>query len=179
VPEAGAVTFGFVGQVSRTKGVLTLVDAVRAAGIPGARLVVGGRGPEADAVAAAGPPVEARGWLDADALEAWYAEIDCLVVPSEWEDPAPLVLNEARARGIPVIGSRTGGIPELVAPECGPLLFPAGDAVALADRLRTFAADPARFVPPPAVAPAGWDDHLAAVLGAYADAGRATERDLG
>ena len=178
-PTPGAVTFGFVGQVSRTKGVLTLVDAMRGAGIPDARLVVGGRGPELEMVTATGPPVEARGWLDAAALEDLYAEIDCLVVPSEWEDPAPLVVNEARPRGIPVIGARIGGIPELVAPQCEALLFPSGDPAALADRLRRFAADPDPFVPVPAAAPADWPEHLAAVLGAYADAAGATERGVG
>lgn len=177
----GRVTFGFVGQVSRAKGVLTLVEAVRRAGLPEARLVVGGRGPELDAVvaSAAGLPVEVRGWLDPAALEALYAEIDCLVVPSEWADPAPLVVNEARARGIPVIGARAGGIPELIAPECVPLLFPPGDGAALAERLRTFAADPAPYTPAPAVAPVGWADHLTAVLGAYRDAAATTERDVG
>lgn len=178
-PEPGAVVFGFVGQVSRTKGVLTLVDAMRAADLPDARLVVGGRGPDLDAVAAAGPPVEVRGWLDDAPLDALYAEIDCLVVPSEWEDPAPLVLNEARARGIPVIGARIGGIPELVAPQCEALLFPSGDAAALADRLTRFAADPDPFVPVPAAAPNDWDGHLREVLAAYRDAAGATERGVG
>jgi glycosyltransferase involved in cell wall biosynthesis len=178
-PTPDRVTFGFVGQVSRTKGVLTLVDAMRGSGLRHARLVVAGRGPALDVVAAEGPPVEARGWLDRDALEGLYAEIDCLVVPSEWPDPAPLVLNEARARGIPVIGARAGGIPELVAPDCVPLLFPAGDREALVDRLRTFAADPAAFVPRPEAAPAGWPGHLAAVTAAYREAAAATERDLG
>jgi glycogen(starch) synthase len=177
-PQPGRVTFGFVGQVSRTKGVLTLVEAVGAAGLPDARLVVGGRGPDLDAVAGAGRPVEARGWLDRDALEALYAEIDCLVVPSEWQDPAPLVVNEARARGIPVIGARAGGIPELIAPECAPLLFPPGDVAALTASLRSFAADPGPFVPAPAVAPAGWADHLAAVIAAYEEAAGATERGI-
>jgi glycogen(starch) synthase len=176
-PRPGAITFGFLGQVSRTKGVITLVDAMRGGRVPGARLVVGGRGPDSEAVASAGAAIEARGWLDDDdAVEALYAEIDCLVVPSEWQDPAPLVVNEARARGIPVIGARIGGIPELVAPECEPLLFPPGDVGALTDRLRRVVADPVRYVPAPAVAPWGWRDHLTAVEAAYQDAAAATER---
>jgi len=173
-PVPGSVTFGFVGQVSRTKGIETLVRAFTAAAIPGARLVVGGRGPDLDIVGGAG--VEARGWLDAAGLDALYAEIDCLVVPSEWQDPAPLVLNEARARGIAVIGAAIGGIPELVAPECAPLLFTARDRSALTGRLQTFAGDPTAFVPAPATAPIDWDDHLDVILAAYDEARTATER---
>jgi glycosyltransferase involved in cell wall biosynthesis len=177
---AGAVTFGFVGQVSRTKGIETLLRAFGAAAVPGARLIVGGRGPDHGLVDAAGGAVEARGWLDPDALDALYREIDCLVVPSEWEDPAPLVVNEARGRGIAVIGAEAGGIPELVAAECRPLLFTPRSVEALRDRLRAFAEDPARYTPPPAAAPIGWDAHLDAVLGAYADASEvATQRGRG
>lgn len=174
-PGAGPPTFGFLGQLSATKGVPTLLRAFSEAAIPGARLLVAGRGPEADLVATH-PDVDYRGWVDADEKAAILRAVDCLVVPSEWQDPAPLVVNEARARGIPVIGARAGGIPELIAPECEPLLYPAGDVAALTVRLREFAADPARYTPVPAAAPVGWTDHLEGVLAAYADAAAATER---
>jgi glycosyltransferase involved in cell wall biosynthesis len=99
------------------------------------------------------------------------------VVPSEWQDPAPLVVNEARARGITVIGARAGGIPELVAPASEALLFTSGDAGELAERLRTFAAEPSRFEAPPEAAPLDWAGHLAGVTRAYAEArAAATER---
>ena len=162
-------TFGFLGQVSAVKGIRTLVRAFAASDLAGARLVVAGRGTDVDAVVdVAG--VDYRGWIDLAGREALYADIDALVVPSEWEDPAPLVVNEARARGIPVIGARAGGIPELIAPASEPLLFPSGDADALAARLREFAAEPARFVAPPEAAPLDWAGHLAGVTRAYADA---------
>jgi glycosyltransferase involved in cell wall biosynthesis len=35
-----------------------------------------------------------------------------LLVPSLWEDPFPRVVNEAMLRGIPVLASDRGGIPE-------------------------------------------------------------------
>jgi glycosyltransferase involved in cell wall biosynthesis len=164
------LTFGFLGRVAADKGVATLLDAFARAGLGDARLVVAGRGPLDAAVQQAGPPVIAAGWVPPARKEALFADLDCLVVPSEWHDPAPVVVNEARGRGVPVIGSAIGGIPELVAPVCAPLLFRPGDADALAARLRTFAADPAAFRPEPEAAPIGWDHHLELVLAAYAGA---------
>ncbi|MGZ4677493.1 MAG: glycosyltransferase family 4 protein [Acidimicrobiia bacterium] len=181
-PPAGAPTFGFVGQVSRVKGIGTLLRAFTDAGIPDARLVVAGRGPDLELVPRDSPAIDAPGWVSRERLDEIYATIDCLVVPSEWQDPAPLVVNEARARGIPVIGARSGGIPELVAPECEALLFAAGDVVALVERLRTFAARPDDFIPTPAAAPMGWTEHLVGIEAAYRDAGvqvQATERGRG
>ena len=163
------LTFGFLGRLAKDKGVATLLDAFTRAALPDAKLVVAGRGDLEDRVLAT-PGVEYAGWVSADEKELLLDRIDCLVVPSEWRDPAPLVTNEARARGIPVIGATIGGIPELVAPECEPLLFPPGDAGALLDRLQTYAASPDRFRPPPATAPLDWEGHLAGVLTAYSDA---------
>ena len=172
-PGAGSpLTFAFLGRVARDKGIATVLEAFRRAALVNARLVVAGRGPLDGAVRDAAGAVTYAGWLDASEKEALLASADCIVVPSEWKDPAPVVVNEARARGIPVIGAEIGGIPELVAPECAPLLFPSGDVGALADRLRTFAAAPARFRPVPAAAPLDWLAHLDGVLEAYEDARR-------
>ncbi|MBM3673533.1 MAG: glycosyltransferase, partial [Actinobacteria bacterium] len=138
------VTFGYLGRLAADKGVVTLLAAFARsfpAGDAGARLLVAGRGPlERDVRSTAN--AEYRGWVDGAEKEALLAEVDVVVVPSEWPDPAPLVVNEARARGIAVVGARSGGIPELVAPECEPLLFPAGDVPALSDRLVRAAAAP-------------------------------------
>jgi glycosyltransferase involved in cell wall biosynthesis len=47
---------------------------------------------------------------------------DALVVPSQWLETGPLVVLEAFAAGIPVIGTRLGGIAELVRDEVDGLL---------------------------------------------------------
>jgi glycosyltransferase involved in cell wall biosynthesis len=163
------ITFGFLGQVSAVKGIRTLARAFVDAAVPGARLVVAGRGTDVDAVTGV-PGVDYRGWVDTAGREALYAEVDAVVVPSEWQDPAPLVVNEARARGIPVIGARVGGIPELIAPASVPLLFEPGDVAGLADRLRGLADAPASFAGEPESAPLDWAGHLGGIASAYADA---------
>lgn len=169
------VTFVYLGRLARDKGVATLLAAfarAREASALGIRLLVAGRG-ELEAEVRAAPGVEYRGWVSGEEKERLLGEADGVVIPSEWPDPATLVANEARGRGIAVIGARSGGIPELVAPECEPLLFPAGDVTALADRLVAFAAVPVR--PAPAAAPIDWAGHLAGTLAAYEDA-RAARR---
>jgi glycogen(starch) synthase len=171
-PPRGEPTFGYIGRLTDVKGVDVLVDAFDASGLaPRCRLVVAGRGPLAARVDASPSGVTNLGWVDDAGKEAFFERIDCLVVPSRWRDPAPLVVNEARARGIPVIGARIGGIPELVPPGSEALLFEPGSVAELAERLRAYAADPARFRPPAHDPLPGWDAHVDALLTAYADAG--------
>jgi glycogen synthase len=169
-PRADALTFGSLGRLTREKGVMTLVDAFVLAKLPNARLVIAGTGPlRADLERRAPPSVELVGWVDGDAKAALLERIDCIVVPSEWPDPAPLVIDEARGRGIPVIGARAGGIPELVSPADAPLLFASGDARALADSLRRFAAEPDRFADD-GTGLTDWDEHVDQVIAAYDEA---------
>ncbi|MBV8951782.1 MAG: glycosyltransferase family 4 protein [Actinobacteria bacterium] len=171
------LTFGYIGQVARHKGVHTLVDAFTAfaASRNGSarppRLLIAGTGALRDELSLRTPPsVEWLGWVDDAGKRGFYSAVDCLVVPSEWKDPAPLVVNEARGIGVPVIGARAGGIPELIAPESTPLLFPSGDRVALQERLETFATNPVAYASPAGSRLAGWDVHLERVLTAYEDA---------
>src|SRR5262249_35036787 len=54
-----------------------------------------------------------------------------LVVPSIWPENSPLVIHEAFLASIPVVASRIGGIPELVADGQNGLLFDPGSAADL------------------------------------------------
>ena len=172
VPHGSGVVFGYVGRLTVEKGVRTLFAAFSAARLEGARLLVAGEGPlRAELEATATPGVEMLGWLDPSARERMLTTIDALVVPSEYKDPAPLVIGEARARRIPVIGARIGGIPELVPRASSALLFPSGGAAALAERLTMFARAPGTFVddrdPGDLM---NWDHHLDLLERAYDDA---------
>ena len=177
VATTDAPVFGFLGRLVREKGAATLVKAFSVAPLPAtARLVVAGDGPERDALArAAGPRVELVGQLDENARERFFARVDGLVVPSEWEEPAGLVVNEARARGIPVIGARAGGIPELISPACERLLFSPGDVSELASRLVVLAENPSAYSRDDGVGLVDWPTHLDRVIEAYDDAQRLAE----
>jgi len=111
---------GFVGSIVRHKGVHVLIDAVRTLGASRFELLVfGGLEVEPDYVAelrarAAGRPVRFEGAFDPSQVPEVFAEIDVLVVPSLWPENAPLVIQEAFQAGVPVVGSRMGGIPECI-----------------------------------------------------------------
>lgn len=47
-----------------------------------------------------------------------HSIVDISVVPSIWDDPAPLVVIESMASGIPLIVTNSGGIPEYVNDKC-------------------------------------------------------------
>ena len=63
-------------------------------------------------------------------MEAWLQAADVFVLTSRWEARA-LVVQEAMAAGLPVVATRTGGLPGLIG-EAG-LLVPVGDSRAVAD----------------------------------------------
>ncbi|WP_373543086.1 glycosyltransferase family 4 protein [Chamaesiphon sp.] len=66
---------------------------------------------------------------------------DLFVLPS-YQEGLPKAMVEAMARALPCIGSSVGGIPELLAATD---LVPAGDAVALATKIREVVTDPQRM----------------------------------
>jgi glycogen(starch) synthase len=113
--DDGALHIGFLGKLAPNKGVLTLIDMFRDAP-PSWRLTICGSGPltaRVEAAAHALPNVTFLGQVGGVAKEAFFDAIDVLAIPSEWEEPAALVGTEAGARGIPVIVSDRGGLPEL------------------------------------------------------------------
>jgi len=81
------------------------------------------------------PDVDFVGYVNPD---SFLSEIDVLVVPSVWQDPSPRVISEAYAHGIAVVGSRIGGIPELVEEGQTGLLFAPDDSDDLAQKMRKF-----------------------------------------
>src|SRR5262249_34676200 len=77
------------------------------------------------------PGVVIRGPLAHAEVPGFLAGLDALAVPSIWPENSPLVIREAFLAGVPVIGSRIGGIPEAVHDGLNGLLFEPGDVAAL------------------------------------------------
>lgn len=114
-----------VGALTRAPGfVAELRDRAGRAGL-GERMVVAGPRTGAD-------------------LAASYAAADALVLASRAESYG-MVVTEALARGLPVLGTDVGGVPEALgrAPDgtAPGVLVPTGDAMALADALRGWLSD--------------------------------------
>lgn len=136
--------FLYAGRLERLKGLFTLLDA--AAEVRELPLYLAGDG-EARAELEARVRAEGLGHVhfvghqDADSLAALVAGARAVIVPSEWYENLPLAVLEAMARARAVIGTRIGGIPELVTEgETGWLVEP-GDAAGLAECLRRAARD--------------------------------------
>ena len=130
----------FVGVAERYKNVHGLADAWRlvARRLPGATLHVVGRGREREVLARLvrdlPRQVEWDEWLPAERIAAALDESAVLVLPS-FSEGLPRVVMEAFARGRGVVGSRAGGIPDIVEDGVSGLLVPPGDTAALADAL--------------------------------------------
>jgi glycosyltransferase involved in cell wall biosynthesis len=148
-PAEGGFLALFVGRLEKEKGVRVLLDAWRRAQLGDAAvLALAGDGPLRSEVAGAPQDVQALGFVPRDHLPALYAAADVLVLPSiqteTFLEPWGLVVNEAMHQGTPVItsdavGAQRGG---LVRDGRNGLVAPAGDAEALAARLRTLAQNP-------------------------------------
>ena len=94
----------------------------------------GARGLGADRVAFLGARAS-------EAMPAVYAGADMLVWPAI-NEAYGFVFLEAQAAGLPVVGARRGGVPEIVLEGETGLLAPEGDASAFAQSISTLLADP-------------------------------------
>jgi glycosyltransferase involved in cell wall biosynthesis len=111
------VGFVFAGRLSPEKGVDVLIDAIGRAG--GTHLQVLGEGPERErlegqAAEVAPGRVEFRGRVTKSEVQEAMASALAVVVPSRWYENQPMTAIEAMAGGTALIGTRLGGIPELV-----------------------------------------------------------------
>lgn len=132
----------YLGRLSAEKGVATLLEAHRQAGAKWP-LVVAGTGPLEAEVKLKYKDVIFKGHLAGQALHEVIDRAAVVVTPSEWYENCPMSVLEAMAYGKPVVGSRMGGIPELVADEETGLLFEAGNVQALRDCLDRLMQNPA------------------------------------
>jgi glycosyltransferase involved in cell wall biosynthesis len=137
----------FLGRVTPVKGLDVLIRAITADPDLPVTLDIYGviQGPDAyrkqlqklcDARIRFRDPVSAQRIIEE------LSHYDVLAVPSQWLETGPLVVLEAFAAGIPVIGSDLGGIRELVRHEIDGILVEPGSVTAWAAALRRVTREP-------------------------------------
>jgi glycosyltransferase involved in cell wall biosynthesis len=131
-----------VGRLKAPKDFVTFARAVRLLPPGSFRAAIAGDGPDRAAVEAelAGAAELLGERSDVPEL---LAAADVFVLPSRSEG-LPLSVIEAMAAGLPVVASRVGGVPELVAGGETGMLVPPGDPEALAAALRALLDDAER-----------------------------------
>ena len=148
--RTGPLRIGYVGSLVWHKGVHVLLHA--AASFPSTGWTLGVYGnPAVDPdyvarlrTAAAGLPVRFHGAFGRDDTSEVFSQIDLLVVPSLWLENSPLVIHEAFMAGVPVVGSRIGGVADLIHDGVDGVLYDPSSTAALSTVVGSLVDNPAR-----------------------------------
>lgn len=134
----------FFGRLSAEKGVDALLRAFDAAAplLPrDMRLIVVGDGPDAAefrelaASLDSASRIEFAGYQTGDALQTYVERASLAIASSRCRENMPYSIVEAFAAGTPVVGTRIGGIPELVADGVTGFACEPGDVATMADAM--------------------------------------------
>jgi glycosyltransferase involved in cell wall biosynthesis len=131
----------FVGSLIPKKGLQDLIEALATPDLGKVRLVVVGDGYFASKLKSLAQDklqkdqVIWRGIAPPVEVAKLMRDADFLVLPS-YTEGSPNVIKEAMASGLPVIGTRVGGIPDLVTEGKTGLLYNPGDIESLRQCIR-------------------------------------------
>ncbi len=140
---------GYVGRICEEKGWKVLLTALESLP-PNYKCVLAGDGLQRDELKSwlAKPGMKDRafflGLLPREPLYGLYRSLDVLVIPSlttrRWKEQNCGVALEGLSMGLPLIGSDSGGIPDIIG--SGGMIVPENEPKALAAALRQLYVDP-------------------------------------
>jgi len=144
--EAARFRVLYLGALFEHKGFLVLKSMIeRVNALPNRyEFDIGGTGPlepMARELADRYPNVRFHGFVGGDAKHRLFREAHLFFFPSVWLENNPVSITEALAMGLPVLGSDTGGVPELLSPLSTELLFAPGSVDAACAKLAAFEGD--------------------------------------
>jgi glycosyltransferase involved in cell wall biosynthesis len=133
----------FVGALGEHKGLTLLIEAHRRMRTSAPLVLIGSaRAESLDLAGTPERPVIVRTGVPHPQIMASFAAASVAVTPSRWQEPLGLVAIEAMAAGTPVVATRVGALPEVVAHGQTGVVVDAGDPAALAEALDRLLSDP-------------------------------------
>ncbi len=114
----------YFGRYSKEKGIDTLLKICKE--LPDIPFVFAGSGPLKEEITRV-KNIEEKGFLSGNELFQVIAGAKLVLFPSQCNENCPFSVMEAQIYGTPVLGSRLGGIPELIEEGKTGELLPAGD----------------------------------------------------
>lgn len=125
--QDGIVRFGFIGTLHQSKGIELLLRTFKEIGKNNWELHIAGSGVTNYETFLLDSFSNLRVFFHGvQEPQEFYSSIDVLVVPSLWNEPLGVVVFEAMAYGVPVIGARRGGITETIVDGVNGILFEPG-----------------------------------------------------
>lgn len=117
----------YSGRLTKDKGILQLIQAIKQTQeVPNLKLLIIGASaygkdkqptPFIEQLEEESEPIKDKvvftGFIIYDLVPSYLKMADIAVVPSMWEEPFGLTVVEAMAAGLPLITTRSGGIPEI------------------------------------------------------------------
>ena len=142
-PASAPLRFGYIGRLDPSKGVELLLEAFCKDASVDAELWIAGSGrSDYEQSLRSQWASERVRFLGRVAQRDFYPKVDVIVVPSLWEEPLGMVVAESMSFSKPVIGSRRGGIPEIIQDGENGLLFEPNNDGELKEAIRRLARDP-------------------------------------
>jgi glycosyltransferase involved in cell wall biosynthesis len=133
----------FVGALGEHKGMGLLTEAHRRMRAALPLVLIGSQRADTPVIQGnADRPVAVHTGVDHREIMAAFAAASVACVPSRWQEPLGLTAVEAMAAGTPVVATRVGALPEVVAHNETGLVVDPHDPQALADALDRLVADP-------------------------------------
>lgn len=148
-PSTDRFDIGYAARLQSGKGQHVLIEAFAkvAKAIPHARLLLAGEGSQREAYRESARSLGIQDRVvflgRVREMQPFYDGLDVYACPS-FSEGLPMSILEAMARGLPVVATQVGGIPEIMADGVNGILVPPGNPDAMAEALIALASDPER-----------------------------------
>ncbi|MDD2487246.1 MAG: glycosyltransferase family 4 protein [Candidatus Gracilibacteria bacterium] len=143
---------GFIGRLLKDKGIQNLIESIANLG-ERYNLSLIGEGADKEYFISISNElgiqdrIKFHGKIEYSKLKEYIKDFDIFILPSiskpYWKEQFGRVLVEMMASGVPVIGSSSGAIPEVIGDRG--LIFKEGDSIDLSEKIREILSDPIRY----------------------------------